>query len=170
MANNGFIKIYRKMTEWEWYTDYKTFVVFLHLLMMANWKPGRFKGHEIPAGACVTSLGHLAKDTGLSVRSVRTALEHLQSTHEIDKRVTNGFHIIFLNNWAKYQGEDVMTDKQLTNKRQTTDKRLTTIEESKKERKKENTKRKRVSNFQERTVTDEDFADLFLDLNGEVDT
>ena len=63
-----------------------------------------------------------------------------------------------------------MTDKQLTNKRQTTDKRLTTIEESKKERKKENTKRKRVSNFQERTVTDEDFADLFLDLNGEEGT
>ena len=169
-TNNGFIKIYRKMTEWEWFTDYKALVVFLHLLMMANWKPGRFKGHEIPAGACVTSLGHLAKATGLSVMSVRTALKHLESTHEINKRVTNGFHIIFINNWAKYQGEDSVANKRLTNDQQTTNKRLTTIEESKKERKKENTKRKRVSNFQERTVTDEDFADLFLDLNREVDT
>lgn len=167
-SNNGFIKIYRKMTEWEWFTDYKTLVVFLHLLMMANWKPGRFKGHEIPAGALVTSLGHLAKQTGLSVMSIRTALKHLESTHEINKQVTNGFHIIFINNWAKYQGEDSVANKRLTSNQQTTNKRLTTIEEDKNIRKKENYKRKRVSNFPERQVTDEDFADLFVDLNAEV--
>ena len=167
-SNNGFIKIYRKMTEWEWFTDYKTLVVFLHLLMMANWKPGRFKGHEIPAGALVTSLVHLAKQTGLSVMSVRTALKHLESTHEINKQVTNGFHIIFINNWAKYQGEDSVANKRLTSNQQTTNKRLTTIEEDKNIRKKENYKRKRVPNYPERQVTDADFSDLFVDLNAEV--
>ena len=167
MANNGFIKIYRKMTEWEWYTDYKTFVVFLHLLMMANWKPGRFRGHEVPAGACVTSIKHLAEDTGLSVKSVRTALDKLQSTNEIGIKTANKFTMIFIRNWGKYQGDDDVSGKQTANKRQSNGKQLATIEEYKKERKKENTKRKRVSNFQERTVTDEDFADLFLDLNEE---
>ena len=164
-SNNGFIKIYRKMTEWEWYTDYKTFVVFLHLLMMANWKPGRFKGHEVPAGACVTSLGHLAKDTGLSVKNVRTALEHLQSTHEIDKQVAGNFQLIFLRNWAKYQGQENMTGRLLAGNRQATGRQPATIEESKNIRKKENTKRKRVPNYPERKVTDDDFADLFVNLD-----
>lgn len=167
-SNNGFIKIYRKMAEWEWFTDYKTLVVFLHLLMMANWKPGRFMGHEVPAGACVTSLGHLSKQTGLSVKSVRTALEHLQSTHEIGKKAAGKFQLIFINNWAKYQGVDATIGRETAGNRQAIGREVATIEESKKERKKENYKRKRVPNYPERQVTDEDFADLFVDLNAEV--
>ena len=165
-SNNGFIKIYRKMTEWEWYTDYKTFVVFLHLLMLANWKPGRFRGREVPAGACVTSVKHLAEDTGLSVKNVRTALDKLRSTNEIGIETANKFTMIFINNWAKYQGDEPTIGKQTANKRQSNGKQLATIEESKKERKKENYKRKR--GFEEREVKDEDFADMFLDLTKEI--
>ena len=177
MANsNGFIRLYRKMTEWEWFTDYKVLVVFLHLLLMANWKPGRFQGHEVPVGACVTSIRHLSERTGLSIKSVRTAIEKLRSTNEIGIETANRFTVIFIKNWAKYQGDEPTIGKQTANKGQTKGTRngnqTATIEEykNKEQRKKENTKRKRVSNFQERTVTDEDFADLFLDLNREVDT
>lgn len=165
-GENGYIRIYRKMTEWEWYKDYKTLVVFLHLLLLANWKQGRFMGHEVPAGSLVTSLKHLSQQTGLSVQSVRTALEHLKSTNEINIQVTNKFQLIKLNNWGKYQGDESTANTQLTNNQHSTNNQLTTIEKGKKERKKENYKRKR--NFQEREVKDEDFADMFLDLNEEV--
>lgn len=162
-ASNGFIRLYRKMTEWEWYQDYKTLVVFLHLLLMANWKPARFMGRDVPAGACVTSVRHLSDQTGLSVKNVRTALDHLKSTNEIGIETANRFTVIFIRNWGKYQGEEPSIGKQTANNWQTTGKQLATIEESKKERKKENTKRKR--NFEERSVTDADFEDLFLDLS-----
>ena len=166
MAGDGYIRIYRKMTEWEWYKDYKTLVIFLHLLLLVNWKPGRFMGREVPAGACVTSIRHLAESTGLSVKSVRTALEHLKKTDEIGIETANRFTMIFVKNWGKYQGEEPSIGKQTANKRQTNGKQLATIEEGKKERKKENYKRKR--DFEERSVTDEDFKDLFLPLDEEI--
>ena len=164
-SENGYIRIYRKMTEWEWYKDYKTLVVFLHLLLLANWKPGRFMGHEVPVGACVTSIRHLADSTGLSVKSVRTALDHLKNTNEIGIETANRFSMIFIKNWGKYQGDEPSIGKQTAHKRQTTGKQLATIEEGKKERKKENYKRKR--DFDERKVTDEDFDDLFVNLDEE---
>ena len=163
-TSGGYIRLYRKMTDWEWYKDYKTLVIFLHLLLLANWKPGRFMGYEVPAGCCATSIKSLSERTGISQRSVRTALEHLKNTHEIDIQPTSRFCLIFIRNWAKYQGDETAADMQMTSNRHATDMQPTTIEERKKERKKENTKRKR--DYAERSVTDSDFTDLFLDLNG----
>ena len=36
MANEGFIKLYRKMLEWGWYDDGPTKDVFIHLLLIAE--------------------------------------------------------------------------------------------------------------------------------------
>ena len=36
MNDTGWISLYRKFTEWEWYTDANTMRVFLHLLLKAN--------------------------------------------------------------------------------------------------------------------------------------
>lgn len=33
-----YVKISRKILEWEWYTDINTKVLFLHILLKANWK------------------------------------------------------------------------------------------------------------------------------------
>ena len=35
MANEGYIKLYRKMKKWGWYKDQNTKDVFLHLLLEA---------------------------------------------------------------------------------------------------------------------------------------
>ena len=35
MANEGYIKLYRRMMKWGWYTDTPTKCVFLHLLFLA---------------------------------------------------------------------------------------------------------------------------------------
>ena len=32
---SGWIKLHRKITEWEWYSDANTFRVFMHLLLTA---------------------------------------------------------------------------------------------------------------------------------------
>lgn len=38
MANEGFIKLYRKMLEWGWYDDGPTKDVFIHLLLIASYE------------------------------------------------------------------------------------------------------------------------------------
>ena len=50
-----YIIISRKIMEWEWYKDLNTKVLFLHMLIKANWKEGRFRGIDVPRGAFVSS-------------------------------------------------------------------------------------------------------------------
>lgn len=58
-----YVKISRKILDWEWYTDINTKVLFLHILLKANWKPGRFQGTEVPRGSLVTSQQNMAAET-----------------------------------------------------------------------------------------------------------
>lgn len=59
MGVGGHIKIDRRILEWEWYSDINTCRVFIHLLLKANWKDGRFQGTEVPRGSLVTSYSSL---------------------------------------------------------------------------------------------------------------
>lgn len=129
-SDEEYLKVFRKMVFWEWYTDVNTTKLFLHCLLMANWKPGRWRGISYKRGQFFTSIGNLAKETGLSVREVRTALEHLESTNEVTSRTTNRYTLITVVSFEKYQGErqaerhtndtqnDKQNDKQATSKRQ----------------------------------------------------
>lgn len=101
-----YVKISRKILEWEWYTDVNTKVLFLHILLKANWKPGRFQGIEIPRGSFVTSLQNLAVETGLTIRNVRTALKHLENTGEVTSNRHAKFSVITIKNYDKYQSSD----------------------------------------------------------------
>lgn len=133
MDNNGYIKLHRSILKWEWWGDENTVVVFLYLLLNANWKESRYRGHVIPKGGLVVGLNSLSESLGISVQSIRTALNHLKSTGEITIKSTNKFSIVTIANWEKYQGcDDEPTSKstsKLTNKQQTTNKQLTTEEE-----------------------------------------
>lgn len=128
---NGWVKLNRSMLDWEWYDDTNTKVVFLHLLLTANWEEKRYHGHVIKEGDTIIGLNALAEELGLSVRQVRTALEHLKMTGEITVKATNKFSIVTIENWAKYQVDDLPSDKQTTNERQTNDIQPTTPKEIK---------------------------------------
>lgn len=134
----GWIKIHRKMLEWGWYSDPVTKCVFLHLLLLANYGEREFLGHKIHPGQAVITYGGMAEALGLTVRNVRTALEHLESTHEIDRQVTSKFQIVTIEKWALYQLDDEETDRQVTSNRQASDKQVTSNRQHyKKERKEE---------------------------------
>jgi DNA-binding transcriptional MerR regulator len=130
------------MIEWEWYKDNNTKVLFLHCLFKANWKDGRFLGVAIPRGSFATSLGNLSKETGLSVRQIRTALEHLKSTGEVTITRHSKFSVVDVTNYSHYQTVDIDNDKRATSERQRSDKRATTIEEEKEEKEVKNKKKK----------------------------
>lgn len=108
--DSGWIKVHRKMTEWEWYQDPNTCRLFLHLLLTVNHKPGKWQGIDIPAGARITSIRKLAAETRLSEQNVRTAIRHLISTREITQSATARYTLIQLTNYEKYQGDGVLLD------------------------------------------------------------
>lgn len=105
MRESGYIKLHRSMLEWEWYRDANTKALFLHCLLKANWEAGRFQGVEVPRGSFVTSLSKLALETGLTVKQIRTALNHLKATNEVASRTTSKFSVITIKNYDKYQTE-----------------------------------------------------------------
>lgn len=128
-SDNEFIKLNRKIIGWEWYLNINVKTLFIHCLLKANWKDGRFEGRDIKRGSFVTSLEKLSKETGLSVRQVRTALNHLFVTGELTSKSTSKYRIITVVNYNQYQLSDKQTDSQMTSKRQADDKQATTIEE-----------------------------------------
>lgn len=141
MQDRSYIKLFRKLLTWEWYSDTVTTRVFLHILLTANYKPRNYKGHEIPAGACVFGRKSWAKTLGLSERQVRTALNHLKSTNEVTVEATNKFSIVKVVKWEFwqiYEGEPTTKATTKTaNNRPASDQQPTTPKESKKVRNKE---------------------------------
>ena len=139
--DNTYIKLFRKMLSWEWYKDTNTTRVFLHILLKANYKPSKYKGHDVGAGECVFGRKQWSEDLGLSEQQVRTALNHLKSTNEITMRATNKFSIIKVEKWAFWQieegGATNRITNNLTNKQPTSNQQVTTSKESKKVKNKE---------------------------------
>jgi len=124
--SEGWIKLHRKMNDWEWKDTPNTFCLFIHLLLNANHKNKRHKGVMVKKGQIKTGRKLLALQTGLSEREVRTSLEHLRESKEIAIQPTNNFSIITMVNWEKYQATDQPIDQVPTNERPSTDQVSTT--------------------------------------------
>ena len=126
----GYIKLFRKFTDWEWYNNINVKIVFLHLLLIANHKEKQWRGIKIDKGQVLTSLEHLSKEVGLTVQQTRTALTKLKSTYEITSKSTNKYTLITLVNWGKYQlDKEKITNEitnNVTNEQQTNNKQITT--------------------------------------------
>ena len=100
----------------------------------------------IETGQTVTSLEHLAYETGLTVQNVRTALKNLEKTGEINKQSTNKYTLITVENYAFYQGKEDESTSELTTNQQTTNKQLTTNKKNKNEK---NIEISKISNSKE---------------------
>ena len=94
----GFVKINRKIFGWPWYLDLNTKVLFIHMLLKANWKDGGFRDITVPRGSFVSSYPHLAGECGLTINELRTALNHLKSTGVISVKSINNFSLFTVNN------------------------------------------------------------------------
>lgn len=102
-VNNNYIKLSRKMLDWQWYTDEHTKTLFIHCLLKANWKEGNFKGVTVNRGEFITSLQKLANETGLTIQSVKTALKHLELTEAIESKNIKCGRLIIVINYDSYQ-------------------------------------------------------------------
>ncbi|KMZ52361.1 hypothetical protein [Dorea sp. D27] len=133
--NGNYIKISRSLLDWEWYQDINTCRLFVHMLLRANWKDGKFKGTTVPRGSLVSSIGKLSEETGLTVDEVRTAIKHLQGTGELTKQSTNKFTVYTVANYDMYQDISQATPNQTPSNAQAIPKLFPTIEEGKNSKK-----------------------------------
>ncbi len=118
--NNGFIKLHRKILKWEWYSNINTRLLFLHLLIAANWEDTKYKNRTIKRGQLCTTVKELATNNQQTIQQTRTALSNLQSTNEITIETTPQFSIITVVNYDLYQANNKPNNTQITNNQQTT--------------------------------------------------
>lgn len=127
----GWIKLHRKLKDWQWYDDHNATRLLIHLLVSVNYEDKKWKGILIKSGSMVTSWEHLSKDCGLSLRQTRTSMSKLESSGEVTRKVTNKFQLITLLKWEELQSNDNQVTAELTDGRQTNDKLSTTTKEHK---------------------------------------
>ncbi len=136
------------MLEWEWYDDTNMVRLWLHLLFKANYKNMSWHRKIIKRGQLVTGREELARQTGLSVRQVRTCLDRLAECGCITKKTTNKCTIITICKYSVYQDIPNESDQQTTNKRPANDQQTTTSKQRNKEtRYNTHTKRAREEDF-----------------------
>lgn len=99
----GFIKLFHKFCEWEWYDNPNVKVLFIHLLLKANIQTKQWQGITIKRGQLITSIEKLAVANGLTTQQIRTALKNLQTTKEIEIVATKKYTIITVKNYNLYQ-------------------------------------------------------------------
>lgn len=115
---SGFITLYRKLLDWEWYNDINTKTLFIHCLLKANWEEKKWKGILIERGTFITSFQCLSEETNLSVKQVRLCISKLENTKEIVKKGTNKYTLLTIVKYDEYQ----CLENERANKRQTKDK------------------------------------------------
>lgn len=98
-----FVKVDRNIMTWRWYQDANTFRVFLHLILMANIEDHDFEKITIHRGELATSIPSLSRQLKISIKSVRTALDHLKTTGEVACRIYPHYQVISIPEYDRYQ-------------------------------------------------------------------
>lgn len=99
----GWIKLHRTLIKWEWYDDIPVKVLFIHFLITVNHADGNYRGRKILRGQRWTSIGHIATETGLSVKQVRDSIEKLQTTGEIKTQGASNGTMVTVCKYDTYQ-------------------------------------------------------------------
>lgn len=143
----GWISLHRKMLEWEWYTDANVCRIFIHCLLKANHKTKKWRGVTIKRGTFITSIKNLSHETGLSNQQVRTALQKLTDSGEINKQTTSLNTLITVTKYDEYQNSNkAITNNQHTSQ-QDSNKRVTTTNNDNNENKSRDTLSPLISEY-----------------------
>lgn len=126
--NRGYVRLWRKSLDAGWIRNHKLWAFWTYCLMKASHKEfdaivGLQVVHLMP-GQFIFGLHVASKETGLTIREIRTILDFLRKAENLTIKTTNKFSIITIINWPTYQGEEIendkLNDKPLANKGQHT--------------------------------------------------
>lgn len=159
----GWIKLYRDIEDWRYFSDAKTLQLFLYLILHANTEDCYFHSELCRRGELITSISHLSDVLNLSTQNIRTIFRKLNGK-ELTIKTTNRNTHITICNYDSYQGEKKETNKennkQITNKQQTNNKQLTTIKEYKNKEYKKEEEISTIVDKEKKSISD---AEIFSD-------
>lgn len=122
----GYVKLYRKLLDWEWFHDGNMLKALTWLIMNANTQDSEYRGVPVRRGSLVISMKELSeslsgrkKHERISLQQLRTILKRLQRTGEIIVSSTNEFSVITVCKYDVYQGSNTLFDGESINEQQT---------------------------------------------------
>ena len=122
MADKGWIRLDRAITEHWIFSDAEKFRAWIDLLLMANHEDNKVLMHDgllnVKRGQFITSIGKLATRWHWSRDRVYRFLELLESEHMLQRKSNRSRTVLTIVNYGKFQ--DVPNTNKTTNK--TTDK------------------------------------------------
>ena len=113
------------MLTWEWYDDINVKILFLHLILTANYEDKKWRGKVIKRGQRVVSIKKLSEELGITIQQTRTAINKLISTCELTNSKFAECNVFTLINYDKFQA----VTNETTNHQQTSNKRLTNVQQ-----------------------------------------
>ena len=145
MQDNGWIKLHRCLLDkavWQCLTEGQR-VVMITILLLAGHEERHWmwngEKYDLQPGQFITSRGNLAKKAGVSIQTVRGALENLEKLEFITKETTKRNTLITVLNWGVYQDREEMnnptSNQQTTNKQPSNNQVTTTNKNDKKDKK-----------------------------------
>lgn len=135
-VNDGHIHLERKILDGNLAPRgrFSRFEAWIWLLLNANWRDGKWLGITVKRGELITSQLKLADKWGWGIASVNRFLNELKTENRIEIKTTNNFtHIKIL----KYNEKNGILESKMENGWKTDGKRMETIEEENKKRRKE---------------------------------
>lgn len=99
----GWVKLHRKLLEWEWYGDAHMVHLLVHLLLTATHEDRKYKGLTIKRGQLVTTIKELADALGASETSTRRRMKRLKSGGFLTIKVAHNLTTITICNYDSYQ-------------------------------------------------------------------
>ena len=139
--------------------------VLITILCLANheakewiWQGQKFVVRE---GQFITSLDSLAKKSGVSRKSVRTALANFEKLEFLANESAKTGRLITVINWALYQSQEETAANESAKHRQSTGKAPATNKNDKNERMKEKVV---YGQFQNVLLTDDEYGRLKMDF------
>lgn len=108
--SNGFITVRRQIEDWQWWHNPTARSLWFYILISANWADGYNRdGTLIKRGSFARSLRNMSEETGYTVKTIRYWLKKFEKTGEISVNRAQGYTVINVINYAKYQ--DIPSDK-----------------------------------------------------------
>ena len=137
-SNQGWIKLHRALLDWEWFSDANTSHVLMYCLLKANHKDRKYRDTLVKRGTFLTGRELISRETGCSVREVRTALKRLESANVLTSKTSSQGTVIEVLNYDRYQSIDQQNDQQATSERPANDQRATTNKNDKNDKNEKN--------------------------------
>lgn len=105
--DNGWIKLHRKLLEWEWFDDPSVLKIWLWLLFSVNHETKRWRGMVIKQGQRLTSIRQICVALRMGPETVIKSLDKLKRTGEIKiSSEGNNGSLITIVKYSDYQSID----------------------------------------------------------------